>query len=120
MSEAPKVEPMPRVIYAWDYDVFKSAWDVDPEESPPHAVKYHHDDTVTALQSKVARLEAALKRIETPEAFWVATAHVDPETYARMIFAEQVGRGKYIEDAETIAEKKTRARYERKALEKTK
>lgn len=70
---------------------------------------------ITALEERVERLEKALERIETPNAFWVATAHVDPEAYARMVFAELVRRGKSVEDAEEIAEKKTRTRYDRKA-----
>lgn len=38
--------------------------------------------------AEIERLRAALIRIATPEAFYVATSSVDPETYARMIYAE--------------------------------
>ena len=36
---------------------------------------------------EIERLRAALDRIAEPEAFYVATARVDPEAFARMIYA---------------------------------
>lgn len=119
MSEAPKVIWAQQTAVGWE-EPHSTIYQVN------HFHKYHHDDTVVAhlatieqQQAEIERLREALTRIETPMAFHVPTAHVDPEAYARMIFAEQVGRGKSVKDAETIAEKKTRARYERKALDET-
>ncbi|MCJ8336107.1 MAG: hypothetical protein MJH10_18035 [Epibacterium sp.] len=36
----------PTQIWAWEYDKFKSAWDADPEEAPPHATQYIRRDIV--------------------------------------------------------------------------
>lgn len=51
MSEAPKV------IWACDSGV----WFGNDQGEPDEYTKYHHDNTVTTLQAKVARLEAALE-----------------------------------------------------------
>jgi len=56
MSEAPKV--------IWALADRRKHWqDHAPEDGQHefHWEKYHHDDTVTALEVKVARLEAALR-----------------------------------------------------------
>ncbi|WP_306150691.1 hypothetical protein [Roseovarius sp. MMSF_3281] len=60
---------------------------------------------------KVKHLRAALLRIATPEAFYVATAHVDPETFARMVYAEAILDGLVLERAEQKAKFETRRRY---------
>lgn len=54
--------------------------------------------------------EAALKRIATPLAFYIPRA-VDPEAFARMVYAEAILNGETAEDAEKEAESKTRERY---------
>ena len=58
MSEAPKV------IWAAGDEItpeWEGFWHVDA--SIHGGTKYHHDDTVTTLQAKVGRLEAALERV---------------------------------------------------------
>ncbi len=69
--------------------------------------------TAKAQQDNIDRLEAALRRIATPSAFFVATSSVDPEAYARMVFAENILCGSSVEDAEAYAEDSTRQRYGR-------
>lgn len=64
-----------------------------------------------ALLAQVETLEAGLKRIATPEAFYVATSHVDPETYARMIYADKVLAGINPKEADTETEAETHKRY---------
>ncbi|QDP65803.1 MAG: hypothetical protein Unbinned7865contig1001_2 [Prokaryotic dsDNA virus sp.] len=56
MSEAPKVIWAQESASGWDEPV-ATIYQVD------HFPKFHHDDTVTALQAKVARLEAENKRL---------------------------------------------------------
>lgn len=59
----------------------------------------------------VAHLRAALLRIATPQAFYVATSNVDPESFARMIFAQAILDGLTLEEAERKTEFETRKRY---------
>ncbi|MCP4485741.1 MAG: hypothetical protein GY820_00150 [Gammaproteobacteria bacterium] len=56
MSEAPKVIWSQESASGWEEPI-ATIYQVD------HFPKYHHDDTVTALQAKVARLEAALEEL---------------------------------------------------------
>lgn len=60
---------------------------------------------------KVEHLRAALRRIATPEAFYVATASIDPEAYARMVFADYILDGMTLKAASDKAEYETRRRY---------
>lgn len=64
MSEAPKM------IWATEQaggDTRRfGIWDNIEEDVVAGSEKYHHDDTVTALQAKVARLEAALATYADP------------------------------------------------------
>lgn len=70
MSEAPKV------IWATEQaggDTRRfGIWDNIEEDVVAGSEKYHHDDTVTALQAKVADLEAALdsKHAEVGSNIW--------------------------------------------------
>lgn len=56
-------------------------------------------------------LVQALERIAEPKAFFVGTSKVDPEAFARMVFAEQILKGESVQDAEAVAELLTRNRY---------
>lgn len=58
----------------------------------------------------IVHLRAALKRIAEPKAFYVATSNIDPEAYARMIYAEAILDGLTLERAEQKAEFETRQR----------
>ncbi len=55
MSEAPKVIGLCFGEFG-QVEQYQDSFQPDP-------IKYHHDDTVLALQAKVARLEAALMEI---------------------------------------------------------
>ena len=50
-------------------------------------------DALTAQAAEIERMKAALTRIATPSAFYVATADVNPEALARMVYAEKVRNG---------------------------
>lgn len=63
------------------------------------------------MSEEVEKLKAALKRIAEPEAFYVATSHIDPEAYARMMFAEYILAGFEVESAVRMAEQSARDRY---------
>lgn len=74
---------MPTKILAWEYDGFKSAWNVDPEESPPHAVGYRRAD-LPPTRDQVAAMVKPLKwcgdfaeYAETPWGRYVITDRVD-------------------------------------------
>lgn len=60
---------------------------------------------------QVAHLRAAMERIATPEAFYVATSHVDPEAFARMTFAQCILDGYTLKAAAEKTEYETRQRY---------
>lgn len=60
---------------------------------------------------KVEHLRAALLRIATPEAFYVATAHIDPEAYAHMIYARAILDDYTLKAASEKAEFETHKRY---------
>jgi hypothetical protein len=60
---------------------------------------------------KIAHLTAALVRVATPEAFYVATSNVDPEAFARMVFAQAILEDHTLESATAKAEFETRQRY---------
>ena len=62
---------------------------------------------------KVEHLRAALERIATPNAFYVATSNVDPEAFARMTYADQVLKGVSLVDDESVTGALTRKRYAR-------
>jgi hypothetical protein len=64
-----------------------------------------------SLEAMDKHLKEALERIAKPEAFYVATSHVDPEAYARMMYAQLILEGFSLEDAEAEAEKLVRKRY---------
>ena len=59
----------------------------------------------------VAHLRAAITRIATPEAFYVATSKVDPEAFARMTYAQCILDGYTLEAATKKTEYETRQRY---------
>ncbi len=59
MSEAPKtIKISHSLTLGMTYEKLSGTGEFFP------LTKYHHDDTVTALQAKVARLEAALEQIK--------------------------------------------------------
>lgn len=60
---------------------------------------------------KVAHLRKALERIATPEAFYVATSKVDPEAFARMVYAQAILEDHTLQSAAKKAEYETRERY---------
>lgn len=60
---------------------------------------------------RIAHLKDALRRIAKPEAFYVATASIDAEAFARMIYAEAILEDLSLERAEQKAEHETRQRY---------
>ncbi len=64
-----------------------------------------------AAQDEIARLRGALARIQSSEAFYVATAGIDPETFARMDFAQRVLAGKNLSCAASETETETHRRY---------
>lgn len=64
-----------------------------------------------AAKEEIERLRGALERIQIPMAFYVATSRVDPEAYARMVYAAAVLEGQSLPDADNFAETKTIARY---------
>ena len=59
----------------------------------------------------IDHLRAALLRVATPNAFYVATSRVDPEAFARMTFAQAILDGLTIEKSEQKTEFETRQRY---------
>lgn len=61
MSDAPKV--------IWAYAKSFKMWRDHKTDCPHEQVKYHHDDTVTDLQAKVARLEAENKSLREDRDF---------------------------------------------------
>lgn len=63
------------------------------------------------LMAERDALKMALTRVATPNAFYVATANVDPETFARMTFADKILKGVAFDLAEHDTETETRARY---------
>lgn len=77
----------------------------------PHMVEYVRADTLTALQAENERLREALKRITTPLAFYMATSDVDPEVFARMVYAYKVRGGMSLKQAEKETEAETQERY---------
>lgn len=60
---------------------------------------------------RIDHLKAALERIAKPEAFYVATS-IDPEAYARMIYADCILNDMTLEAARAKAEYETRQRYD--------
>lgn len=60
---------------------------------------------------KVEHFRTALLRIATPSAFYVATAHVAPEAFARMTYAQAILDYMTLEAAEKKTEFETRQRY---------
>lgn len=62
-------------------------------------------------QDQVAKMKKALVRIGEPKAFFRPTSRVDPEAYARMIFADMIVAGRDFDSAEAEAERKTQDRY---------
>lgn len=62
-------------------------------------------------QERIEHYEEALRRISMPIAFHLPTSKVDPESYARMIYAEAVLDGLTLERASQKAEYETRRRY---------
>ncbi|KEP68793.1 hypothetical protein DL1_08580 [Thioclava dalianensis] len=89
----------------------------NPRTTFPSLYTMTHDDAehvlaaVEAIEAKNSRLERAIERIATPEAFYVATSKVDPETFARMTFATEIGAGHSIEQATNTAERETKRRF---------
>ncbi|MGC1497272.1 MAG: hypothetical protein WA790_15795 [Sulfitobacter sp.] len=73
-------------------------------------------NTSNEAADRIDALEAALLRIATPQAFFVATSSVDPEAYARMIYAESILGDYTLKAASDKAEYETRRRYARAAL----
>lgn len=67
-------------------------------------------------EAENARMREALKRVSAPEAFYVATSNVDPEAYARMVYAQAVLDGLILERAQQKAEFEVRQRYDRPTL----
>lgn len=90
-----------------------------PDGMVGEPVEYVRADALEAAQARIAELEGALDRIAMPEAFFVATGHIDPEAFARMWFARLIREGSSVEDANVATEDKVRDRYlpERAALE---
>ena len=72
------------------------------------------------LLTENERLRTALDRIQTPEAFFVATSKVDPETFARMVYAEAVLAGDDLGAAAQKTENAVRARYQQTSKGATK
>lgn len=68
-------------------------------------------DKITEQAAEIERLKAGLTRIATPCAFYVATSDVDPEAFARMIYAEKVAGGVDLSEADAQTEAETRKRY---------
>lgn len=66
---------------------------------------------LSSQRSEAERLRAGLQRIATPSAFYVGTCHVDPEAFARMIYAEKVLAGLDLELADKETEAETKGRY---------
>ncbi len=66
---------------------------------------------LSSQRSEAERLRAGLQRIATPSAFYVGTCHVDPEAFARMIYAEKVLAGMDLELADKETEAETKDRY---------
>lgn len=62
-------------------------------------------------KAEIERLRGGLDRIATPVAFYVATSHVDPEVFARMIYAERVLKGEGLDVADKATEAETRECY---------
>lgn len=94
-----------------DYAAGKKA--CDALNTPSSALRETRDlkAQLTALQAENARLRAGLLRIATPEAFYVATRDINPEAFARMIYAEKVLAGTDLELADKETEAETRDRY---------
>jgi len=83
MSEEPKVIWAQETAVGWEESI-STIYQVD------HFHKYHHDDTVVALQAKVARYEAALMRLGTAECFGsgeILGRHLPDDPYGREIIA---------------------------------
>lgn len=59
----------------------------------------------------IKHLRSALERISEPQAFYLPTAKVDPEAYARMIYAECILNGYTLKAASDKTEYMTRERY---------
>ncbi len=59
-------------------------------------------------------LRTALARLAEPQAFYVATAFVDPETYARMWYAQHVLKGDPLAAANEKAEAAAREQADRR------
>ena len=62
-------------------------------------------------KQRIEHLTSAIKRIATPEAFYVASSSVDPEAFARMTFAKCILDGMTLDAAEEKASYETRQRY---------
>lgn len=70
-----------------------------------------HDATVRENDETITHLRNALERIATPKAFYVATSDINPEAYARMIYAQAILDGLTLERAEQKTEYETHQRY---------
>lgn len=64
----------------------------------------------------IDHLREALRRIAEPKAFYVATGHIDPEAYARMIYAQNILDGYTLQRAEQKAEREVRRRKAQEQL----
>ena len=68
-------------------------------------------DALTEQAAEIDRLKTGLARIALPCAFYVATSVVNPEAFARMIYAEKVWSGIEPSEADDQTEIETRNRY---------
>lgn len=80
-------------------------------ESDTHSGIWDYPSVLRDAADEIERLQAALARIARPEALFVATSKVDPEAYARMLFAQQVLDGGGVAEITQAVEAATRARY---------
>lgn len=79
---------------------------IDPEDKD----EYERNQNKTFAEH-IAHLNNALARIANPNAFYVATSKVDPEVYARMVFAQCILDGYTLEAASAKTAYDTRERY---------
>lgn len=83
-----------------------------PEPNMPKEGRHHKLTHKGAeMTNAEAHLVKALERIAEPKAFFVATSNVDPEAYARMVFANQILKGASVDAAEAATEMLTKKRY---------
>ncbi len=69
------------------------------------------EDAYIEQAGEIERLKTGLARIALPCAFYVATSVVNPEAFARMIYAEKVWSGIEPSEADDQTEIETRNRY---------